>query len=225
MKLVIPALAAALALAACEGDSATTSSSAPDVARSPDAAQTSDAASAASDASPTRPETGGVDPRPDPCTRTGWEPEGLVAAQATGENDALDYAYLESYLTNPTSETDPLTVLYLEFYYGYGAKAGPQTITFTGENYVDCAVCGVIYADCDADGACARTFLVDSGTLEVTANDGKSGQLAGVLRDARFVEVEINDDFESTPVEGGQTWCVDAYAFDAALEYVPAAAE
>ena len=232
MKTVLPALAAAaFTLAACESDLGTPSSGVSDTTDASDSrpsdtsAATRDTTPAPADVTPPTPDTGGIDPIPDPCDREGWAPEGLVGAQSTGENDQLEFGFLESYLTNPTSETDPLTVLYLELYYVLGAETGPFTFDVTGENDQDCAVCGLIYTNCEADGACESAWLVQSGTLEITANGGKDGQLTGVLRGARFAEVTINEDYESTLVDGGQTWCVDRYAFDAALTYVPAASE
>jgi hypothetical protein len=226
MKPALPALAAAFTLAACESDTTTTlrpDTSTPDVSAPRADATSTDATSTADTAAP-RPDTGGIDPRPG-CSRVGWAPEGLVAATSMGENDALDFGFVESYLTNPASETDPLTVLYVELYYTLGAETGPFVFTFAGENYKDCAVCGLIYTNCDADGACEKAFLVESGTLEITTNGGKTGQLTGALRDARFVEVTIAEDYTSTLVTGGETWCVDSYPFDAALTYVPVEGE
>lgn len=228
MKTPLPALAAFLTLSACDGDSS--APAARDVTTSRDAtildgAGASDATSgtrtdtaAAGDTASGAADTGASGS----CDRSGWVPEGLVQATAYRNDDGqLGLSVFESYLQNPTSDTDPLDALLLELYYDLGVETGPLTFTFAGENYVDCAICALIYLGCDADGSCQSVWLAQSGTLELSANGGESGRLTGTLRDVRFAEVTINEDYESTPVIPGQTWCIDRYDFDTGITLDP----
>ena len=54
------------------------------------------------------------------------------------------------------------------------------------------------------------------GTVEITELSGD--RFAGKLSNVVFREVSIDDNFTSTPVEGGQKWCFGEYTFDGMID-------
>jgi|GEM_PF-1742416 len=152
------------------------------------------------------------------CDHEGWLPNGSTSGQisAGAEAGTYDTLFVDSYSDDSAV---PFDLLGLEMYYDYGADDGPHSHTFTGENYAECAECLLIYAGCDDDFACQRTFLASSGTLQVTENGGNGGQFTGTISDIVLEEVTIDDTtFESTVVPGGQRWCIPSYTFQAFIE-------
>lgn len=146
------------------------------------------------------------------CTRTGWEPEGAALAAASLSGGEADALFLDSYSSD---DGVPYDILGLELYYYLGASDGPHAFTFTGENYETCHTCLLIYADCPEEGTCGEAFLATSGTLTVTTNGGPGGRLVGTLTDVTLIEVTIDaNTYVSTPVAGGDTWCIPTFAFD-----------
>ncbi|MCA9517301.1 MAG: hypothetical protein KC635_20315, partial [Myxococcales bacterium] len=135
-------------------------------------------------------------------------------------DDGTTPAALYYELYDTTDESAPYSLVSVELYYDFGAETGAQNITFTGENYADCGYCLLIYADCAADGSsCDKTYLAQSGTLDITANGGMTGNFAGSLSDVTLTEVTVDDeDFTSTPVAGGKTWCLPSLSFDQTIE-------
>jgi len=135
------------------------------------------------------------------CTYEGLTIEGPIDAEQDmeflfwGGASVNDYPY--DYLS-----------IYLE--YTDGADNGVHSFTFTGENYGTCHTCVLIDSDCDATDDCTQAFLPVSGTMEVTENGGTDGTFTAELSNLMLIEVEIDDTtFTSTPVTGGDTWCID----------------
>ena len=94
----------------------------------------------------------------------------------------------------------------------------PGTYTLTDENYADSVLSVLIYADCDGSMNCSKIFLADSGTLDITSIGGVGSTFAGTLSNVNMVEVTIDPGtFVSTPVPGGQTWCITSYPFSAEI--------
>lgn len=194
---------------------ADTASPAPDTA-----SPTLDTASPAPDAATPAPDTNlfppdtlaTVDTVTPSCVRTGWEPEGTSLAAASLSGGEADALFLDSYSSD---DGVPYDILGLELYYYLDADDGPHTFTFAGENYETCHTCLLIYADCPDEGACGKAFLAQSGTLTISTNGGPGGRLVGALADVTLTEVTIDaNTYVSTPVDGGETWCVPSFAFD-----------
>jgi len=106
-------------------------------------------------------------------------------------------------------------LLIVELWFKYGATSTPHSHVFTSENYSTCHTCVVLKTGCQ-DSDCQRTFLVQSGTLNVTTLDGGNNVIAGTVADLVATEVTIDPSTAvSTPVSGGETWCVPNHAFQA----------
>ena len=113
--------------------------------------------------------------------------------------------------------------LALQLFYDLGADVMPHTFTFTGENYADCHTCLLLYQSCDATEMCVGVFIVEEGSLEVTANGTVADEtFSATLSDALLVEASIDGNtFESTRVTNGLTWCIDTFTFDATIALTP----
>jgi hypothetical protein len=157
---------------------------------------------------------GGQDGPAGTCTKSGFTPAEQTAEVST---DGMQYQAL-------SSTTAPADLLWINFYYGYGDPpplTGPGTFTLgetpDEQNWATCGTCVLLLANCDDQGACDKYFFAESGTLTVT-DFQTGGNFAGTLTNARLVEVTIDTTtYDSTPVPGGDTWCLSSYAFDAAL--------
>ena len=214
-------LTACLLLSACdEGDSDDATDTASDTASDSATLDTSDDAptDTTTDAS-TDSDDGGVDTTDDAqdaqvdtpsdmastCDRNGFD---LMAQVAEGEAGFLSYSG-----ANATAVPfDQLSIELLDL------PRMPFTFEFDDENYKTCDTCVRINAACDGMGPCTQIFLVESGTLEVTAWEEVGGNFAGSLTNLVAREVTIAEDFTSAPVENGEVWCVDRVDFDAVLD-------
>jgi hypothetical protein len=95
----------------------------------------------------------------------------------------------------------------------------PTTGTFAlGSNYSMCDQCLLISSSCIAMN-CDKTFLATNGQLELFS---VSGFLNGSLSNVDLVEVVIDPNtFESTPVPGGMTRCLDGLDFVTTINMPP----
>src|SRR5699024_1813860 len=59
-----------------------------------------------------------------------------------------------------------------------------------------------------------KTFLVQSGTLHVTELGYEGEGFKATIENAKFIEVEIGAGFISTPVQDGETYCIDHLELD-----------
>ncbi|MFO0748407.1 MAG: hypothetical protein U1F43_22495 [Myxococcota bacterium] len=142
------------------------------------------------------------------CDRSGFVAVAQDAGHAFGA-----FNYLAQ-----TSLGEPVDVLSFQLADDGGAAAAGR-YELTGENFATCANCVIAYIGCDADLAgCAKTFLAQSGTLDISAFGASGGHFTGTLDQVVLAEVTLDDDFNSTLVEGGETWCLDGYAFDAVVQ-------
>lgn len=135
------------------------------------------------------------------CDRT------TFAGTAYFEHDA-EFGYTTFGLENDTA------FLAVEFYdFGDGSPLDgpgnyPLGANAEDQNYETCTTCLIIYADCDAE-TCAKSFYGTGGTIEVTAVDLDAGTVTATLKNVVAAEVTIDEDtFVSTPVNGGETWCL-----------------
>ncbi len=107
-------------------------------------------------------------------------------------------------------DTAPVRKVQLELYTG---SRSPFVHAFTGENFATCSVCLSLLDDCDGtQGDCTVQYLAQSGTVELTAYNDTAAE--GTFTGVTAIEVTIDPNtFESTPVPGGQGWCLDTLAF------------
>ena len=148
------------------------------------------------------------------CDRSGLTTVSQGAATFGGLSGVLGYNGYSA----PQQSGDLLDV---ELWFQYGASSVPHTFSFSGENYLDCHTCAVLMTEC-VDGTCGRRFLVQSGTLDVTTIDAVNGVFAGTLQNATAIEVTIDPSTAvSTPVAGGETWCLDSVDMSADITALP----
>jgi alpha-tubulin suppressor-like RCC1 family protein len=74
-------------------------------------------------------------------------------------------------------------------------------------NYATCNQCTTISKI--TNETVDKTFFQESGTLEITKGDGRSGESVGEITNIKLIEVTISDDgfYTSTPVENGE--CIE----------------
>lgn len=97
----------------------------------------------------------------------------------------------------------------------------PGDFDLAGQNYADCEHCVILWQGCDEHlEQCEKTFFVDEGTLSVSSTGDSGDTFSGELSDVVLLEVDIDpeDDFASTPVDGGEKWCLSKYAFSTEIQ-------
>lgn len=206
-------------VAACESDGGggTDTSNGSDVVSTTDTAAPSDTTTAdvpgtqdvgtPNDTTTGDPDTGTGDPDtgdPPGCSRSG-----LTAAreEASLQSSGAQYVAI-------TSQVEPYDAVLVQIYNDYDGPTEPGTYSLDGINFADCGLCLLAFSDCEGD-SCAKTFYAEKGSVEITSLDGIGGQFAATLNNVVFDEVTINGDtFVSTPVPGGETWCVNEHTFD-----------
>ncbi len=142
------------------------------------------------------------------CQREGFV---LDSQRAERDDDLGVLFYTASRGSAPTIE-----YLTIDLYFSLGAVDGPQEFSLSGENLADCNTCVLMRSECDADGcANGKSYLAQSGTLSLSSVGAIGNNLQGSLQTARFAEVTISGDLQTTLVPGGESWCVDEYVFDA----------
>ncbi len=150
------------------------------------------------------------------CDHNGFTAAGHYATRyPAGSGNALVYNGL-------TGTTPPVDVIAVELYYDFGGSTTPGTFALAGTteeaNYATCGTCVLVRSGCDASGACTKYFFQTGGTLTTTAHGEVGGQFTGTMTGVTLEEVTINSStFESTPVPGGEGWCISTYSFDAAV--------
>lgn len=144
------------------------------------------------------------------CTHTGFTPfqqqigvvgSGLTAYQAANR------------------DREPFDLVAIEFYGGeFGGASAPGTYDLSGSNYETCGNCVLVRTGCSSQGGCSKTFYADAGELVVTSWEPGEAGFKGFLDGVVLQEVTIDPDtFRSTPVADGAVWCLDQYAFEAAI--------
>ena len=181
-------------LTGCSSDSDTSNET--DAADQSDATDTSDP-SDASDATDTS----------NACANEGFDAVAALSTIQVSES----YATLEGY----SSETAPFDILAIEMYSGeYGGPEGPGSYEIDGSNYQDCGLCVLIYQGVEGQSA-NKTFYASSGGVEISEWDEATNTIKATLTNAEFQEVTINDNtFVSTPVAGGETWCISSITLE-----------
>ncbi len=154
------------------------------------------------------------------CDQSGF----TEAAASFGEQQGI-FLYQAA-----SAQAEPADILQFEIYPGeqFGGATSAGTYDLTGTNYATCGNCVLVRTQCSQASGCDKTFYADTGSL-VISEWAEGGKFSGRLDGVTLKEVTIDSNtFQSTPVVGGQTWCLDGYTFDvdvAAPPEVPMATE
>jgi hypothetical protein len=155
-----------------------------------------------------------VAPDTTPDTSSSCDKTGFTAAA----QDAGTIFGVFTYIAQSTLGT-PVDVLNLEFVTANGGASTAGTYVLDDKNYDACGNCLTVWAACDEDLAnCAKKFLVQEGTLQIDTFGASGGTFAGHIADAVLIEVTIDDNFMSTPVVDGETWCIARLDFSATVQ-------
>ncbi len=125
-----------------------------------------------------------------------------------------------------SADAYPVDVVSVEMYFGYGTPAPPHNpgtyplaATADEQNYSTCGTCVLVRQNCNEGVGCSRSFLATGGSLVISSTGVVGATLSGSLQNVNLQEVTINPDtFQSTPVQGGQTWCIQNLPFSAQIE-------
>lgn len=195
LTLVVGAAASACSSSATPGDG--DASTAGDAATQSDTSTPTDkdASTPPDSATPTDGAT------PGNCTNNGFV---SVATDGIAKTDGSVLIAGQTTLATPV---DTLEVVLLPPKGGQVA-VGKRTLTAADTSYADCETCIVIRTKCDENlSNCAKAFMPTSGTVDITAFSGKTKPFEATVN-ANLVEVTIDDKNVTTPVAGGQTWCL-----------------
>ena len=150
------------------------------------------------------------------CTYTDFSIANSGAGQIGENPDKPWFRYLAFSTTEP-----PGNMLALDSFQGapyYGASE-PGTYSLAGSNYEDCALCIVIWFQCDANYNCEKAFLADEGTLNIHSMAGVGSVFDATFDKVVLHEVTINPEtYASTRVQNGETWCLDGYRIQGTTE-------
>jgi len=111
----------------------------------------------------------------------------------------------------------PMDVLEVLSYPGdpYNGPDSPGTYSLDGNNYADCSLCLLIYAGC-GETSCEAMFFADAGAVTFNSNADVNEDFSATLHNVVFREVTVDQStYESTPVVGGEVWCVDSLSLNA----------
>ena len=114
------------------------------------------------------------------------------------------------------AEEDPHDKMMVQIYTDFDGPTEPGTYDLNGINYKDCGLCLMANSDCNGD-SCDKTFYAEQGSVTITSLGGLGDNFAAEFHNVVFDEVTIGSDYVSTPVPGGETWCVDGFAFDSPI--------
>ena len=162
----------------------------------------------------------GVDDTPAGCTHTGF----TAAVQAAMDSRPT---YQQFVYNGGSASAEPMDIIAIEFFGGFGSPPptfAPGTFTVAGstadQNYETCGTCLLVREGCGSDGTCTKYFFATGGSMTIETWGAVGGTFAGSLTDVDFEEVTIASDgtYHSTPVPGGETWCIPSYSFTATIE-------
>jgi hypothetical protein len=149
---------------------------------------------------------------PTACTYDGFTP----VDQYCERDDSFPVTYYQG----RTSTTDPYDFVTVEFYRAAGGPGAYELgATVADQNYATCENCVLVGSGCTSGAGCAQIFFATGGTVNVTSWGDIGGTFSGTLENARLIEVTIaGGTYTSTPVPGGDTWCITSMPFTATVE-------
>ena len=106
---------------------------------------------------------------------------------------------------------------------GAPSKTGTYDIKSKDTSLADCSFCFLVETDCTKDQSgersCDMAFMpmeIGSYTLKQLGK-GLESPFKGNLNEVVLQEVTIGEDGKTTPVEDGETWCMDGFEFSGNL--------
>lgn len=139
----------------------------------------------------------------------------IADADAAAPTEAIYYSAL-------LDDTAVYDTLEFELYGDEGTlfegavETGSYELTGEQTDYATCALCVLLYSDNDdANDTGGAIYMPTSGTLTLTSVEGR---LTGSLTNVTLVEVEIGEDFATTPVAGGCSTLITSASFDTEIE-------
>ena len=139
------------------------------------------------------------------CTQSGF-----TAGTSVAQTDGANWYYVSRNLTNTAQ-------LRIDLLSEWNGPTTAGTYSLEDVNYRDCGLCLLLFRECD-ESECARILYATEGSVEISQLGRAPGErIAGQFHDVVFREVTLDPDWTSTPVEGGETWCMDGFAFEKSL--------
>ena len=150
------------------------------------------------------------------CTYTDF-PVANSGAGQVGENPEKPwFRYLAFSTTEPPGNMLAIDSFQGEPYYG---ASKPGVYSLAGSNYSDCALCVMVWFQCDANYNCEKAFIADEGNLNIRSMAGVGSTFDATFENVVLHEVTVNPEtYESTRVQNGETWCLDGYRIQANTE-------
>jgi hypothetical protein len=146
------------------------------------------------------------------CTYTNFD---IQASRAFVQGAGTDQPLFIYQAANTTEY--PMDVLEVLSYSGdpYYGPDSPGNYSINGNNYSDCSLCLLIYVGCN-ETSCQSMFFADAGSVTFNTNADVNQDFSATLSNVVFREVSIDQDtYESTPIPGGDTWCVSSLSLSA----------
>ena len=120
-------------------------------------------------------------------------------------------------------DTVPFTEFQIASFQGkpYNGPSKPGTYNLDGSNYSDCALCILIVKGCNESYSCNTIYFADAGELQISQMNSNGAAFLAELTNAVFREVRLDPEtYESTPIQGGETWCIDSLSIAAGVRVV-----
>ena len=141
---------------------------------------------------------------------------GISLTSQAAEKNTQYQAVLYNGLTSTTPPADQVSI---EIYQSsqYGGPTAPGTYSVDGSNYSDCGLCVRAFKNVKQGAPADKEFYADKGTITITSI-GADGRFTGTFDNLELKEVVVDSNtFVSTPVPGGETWCLSNVPFDATM--------
>ena len=140
------------------------------------------------------------------CTHEGFD---SVATQTTlNETNPAQVKFVHRSVNVAGYPNDELQFVSFQGH-PYNGPATPGTFSVAGLNTADCGLCLLLLNSCNGPD-CDKTFFARSGSVKIESLQGVGGQFQARLIDVVLEEVTVDSGtFRSTPVAGGETWCLD----------------
>lgn len=158
------------------------------------------------------------DPDNNDCTLFGFD---TIMQQARQDNSIADRP-LFVYQARE-ADVSPFTEFQILSFQAspYDGPTSPVDQSLNGNNYADCSLCVLIVEGCDDNYSCDRVFFADEGRLNISKMSTNGGPFHAQLSGAVLREVSIDPEtYTSTPVQGGDTWCIDNLSIEAGVRVV-----
>ncbi len=161
------------------------------------------------------PQNDSTTPQPDAstgnCDRNGFTAATELSTYTSG------FLRYEAY----SADGFPTDRVSVQVYDSFGGPSTPGSYTLEGsadDNYETCGLCPLIYVYSSA-GEPDKIFYADTGTVEISSIGTIGGTFAATFHNLIFREVTIDSgSFRSTPVPGGEEWCVNGFSFNETIE-------